>query len=133
MATKKKREPQPPTNWLAIKQEYIAGGQIRDLAAKYGIAGKTISEKASREKWLVARANVDSFVIRTIEERVAALALKYLEGAEKSIDGFLAGGAFDKRDCIIIGKGFDRFAPKLPAQVQTVETKFVIGLDEDRI
>lgn len=65
MATKK------PTDWTAIRTEYIEGATASALAEKYGVKIATLKSKASREKWGEERKEVATIVQLETPQKLA--------------------------------------------------------------
>lgn len=70
------------TPWVQIKAEYLQGAFPKELAAKYNITAKQISDKANKEKWVAAKAEICEKVREKAEsqvDRITNLALERLE------------------------------------------------------
>lgn len=73
---------QKVTPWVQIKAEYLQGAFPKELAAKYNITAKQISDKANKEKWVAAKAEICEKVREKAEsqlDRITNLALERLE------------------------------------------------------
>lgn len=46
------------TPWTKIKAEYLSGVAPKELADKYGLKSKQISDKANKDKWVVEKAEI---------------------------------------------------------------------------
>ena len=92
------------TPWIEIKADYLAGVTPKELALKYGVAAKTIHEKASKESWVDEKASINKNLQEITQERVERitnLALKRLEDV-------LIDGKIKTNDLVnAIGKALD--------------------------
>ena len=61
------------TPWNKIKKEYLEGVSPKDLASKYGIAAKSIHEKASKEHWVDEKASICKNVQEDVQEQIKEL------------------------------------------------------------
>lgn len=71
------------TPWLEIKAAYLKGVAPKELAIKYKLKPKTISDKANKENWVDEKAKICEKVREKTQDkidRVTDLALKRLEG-----------------------------------------------------
>lgn len=59
------------TPWTKIKGDYLSGITPRELAKKYKIKAKTITEKASKEDWVVEKATICKNVQEKIEDNIS--------------------------------------------------------------
>lgn len=85
-------------NWDEIRSEYIQGGvAYRVLAAKFGVALRTVAERGRREKWVLLRAQChDKTVAKTVEtiakqnakvdNRINRLATRLIEKLETAVE-----------------------------------------------
>lgn len=83
------------TNWKRIKAEYLKGGQsYADLAQKYGVAAKTISNRAYKEGWTKEKGKIREEIGEELRERVVRARVKelqtLLDANEKMIETALA-------------------------------------------
>lgn len=70
------------TPWNKIKAEYLQGATPKELAAKYKMTAKNVSDKANKDKWVQEKAKISENVREKVEEkveRITNLALKRLE------------------------------------------------------
>ena len=65
--------------WGRIRQSYMAGMSYKDLSKKYGIAVKTIQNRASKEGWVKEKGKIKEEVGQKIHERVVRVRVKELE------------------------------------------------------
>ena len=70
MPEEEKRQP----DWEKIKAEYITGdASYRDLAKKYDVPFRTLSDRAKREKWVDRRSkHRDSVVAKSVRRKAKA-------------------------------------------------------------
>ena len=61
------------TPWNEIKAEYLQGVTPKELAAKYGLTPKNISDKANKEKWVQEKAKISEKVREVTQERIQEL------------------------------------------------------------
>jgi predicted transcriptional regulator len=78
---------QSNTDWTSIKAEYEQGLSQRSLALKYGISQAAISQKASKEKWLIKPLITPATVISSdnlsdVDQAIADL-MQHLTGDPK--------------------------------------------------
>lgn len=68
-------------NWAKIKIEYLEGKKPIELAKKYKVAAKTISNRASEENWQGTRGKIQEEIQSNFEKEIlegTALAIKTL-------------------------------------------------------
>lgn len=71
------------TPWLEIKAAYLKGVTPKELAIKYKLKAKTISDKANKESWGDEKAEICEKIREKTQDkinRVTDLALQRLEG-----------------------------------------------------
>lgn len=70
------------TPWIKIKAEYLQGVTPKELAEKYNLTAKQISDKANEEKWVAQKAEISENVRDKVQikiDNLTSLALKRLE------------------------------------------------------
>lgn len=67
------------TPWTKIKAEYLQGATPKELALKYKIKAKTISEKACKEKWTAEKAKICKNLQKTIKDKIDSFTNNALE------------------------------------------------------
>lgn len=70
------------TPWLEIKAAYLKGVAPKELAIKYKLKAKTISDKANKENWVEEKAKICEKVRENTQdkiERITDIALRRLE------------------------------------------------------
>lgn len=70
------------TPWNKIKSEYLQGVTPKNLAKKYKLAAKQVSDKANKDKWTIEKSKICENVRENVQnkiERITALALNRLE------------------------------------------------------
>lgn len=78
-----KRQP----DWKKIKTEYITGdASYRDLAKKYDVPFRTLSDRAKREKWVDRRSKHRDKVVSTSVRRTEKAQVESLVRLQKSAD-----------------------------------------------
>ena len=75
-----------PTPWLEIKAEYLKGCNPKELAEKYDISAKAITEKASKENWVDEKARISNNLQFCVEDYIKDLSKKALKQLEEVID-----------------------------------------------
>ena len=66
------------TPWAEIKMDYLKQIPPRELAKKYKIKAKSISDKANEERWMDERSKISENIRNNVEEEIS-------EGAKESI------------------------------------------------
>ena len=61
------------TAWNKIKAEYLQGVTPKELAEKYKIKAKAISDKAYDENWKLEKAKISENIREITQERIQAL------------------------------------------------------------
>ncbi len=82
----KVKEKKYNTPWVKIKAEYLQGAFPKELAKKYNITAKQISDKANKEKWVNEKSKICEKVRENVESqvgRITNLALERLESVLK--------------------------------------------------
>ena len=87
-----------PINWTKIKSDYCRGESITSLSKTYNVAKSTISVRANKEKWLVAREKRTNRIEQKVEKNIIAKKSEYeqaflealLELTVKTMDGIKA-------------------------------------------
>lgn len=74
------------TPWLKIKAEYLQGVTPRELAKKYHISAKKISDKANEDKWGVEKTKISENIRENTEDEIKRLTTKALSALESVID-----------------------------------------------
>ena len=115
------------TPWVKIKAEYLSGVTPKELALKYGLKPRTISDKAYEEKWGEEKAIISENLRESTQERIeriTSLALKRLEDV-------LSEGGVKTNDLVnAIGKAIDisglkRESQNLNVNNEPIEVKFI--------
>lgn len=86
MVEKTKKNLKKVIPWLKIKAEYLQGVTPKDLAEKYQIKPKQISDKANEEKWVAEKAKISENVRENTEGEIKRLTNKALNALEWVID-----------------------------------------------
>ncbi len=74
------------TPWVKIKAEYLQGVTPKELAVKYKIKAKAISDKANEEKWVAEKAKISENVRKDLQEKIKEYANTALEALMKIIN-----------------------------------------------
>lgn len=61
------------TPWNKIKAEYLQGVTPKELAEKYQLKAKQISDKANQEKWVAEKTKIYENVRENVQERIQGL------------------------------------------------------------
>lgn len=61
------------TPWNEIKAEYLQAVTPKELANKYGLTAKQISDKANKEKWVSEKSEISENVRENVQERIKGL------------------------------------------------------------
>lgn len=67
------------TPWNKIKAEYLQGVTPKELAQKYHLKAKQISDKANEEKWVAEKAKISENLRINVQERIKDLTNQALE------------------------------------------------------
>ncbi len=67
------------TPWTKIKAEYLQGATPKELALKYKTKAKTITEKASKEGWVVEKTIICNNLQEIIQDKIKDLSNNALE------------------------------------------------------
>lgn len=74
------------TPWNKIKKEYLEGVTPKELALKYKIKAKTISDKAYEENWKEEKTKISENIRENTEERIKGLTNKAFDALEMVLD-----------------------------------------------
>ena len=74
------------TVWLEIKADYLKGIVPKELAQKYNVLAKTITEKASKENWVDEKTRIFNNLQFDVEDYIKKLSKKALKQLEEVID-----------------------------------------------
>ncbi len=74
------------TPWVKIKAEYLQGVTPKELAVKYKIKAKAISDKANEEKWVAEKSKISENVRKDVQEKIKEYANTALEALMKIIN-----------------------------------------------
>ena len=69
--------------WNKIKAEYLQGAAPRELAAKYKLTAKCITNKASAEKWSNEKKIISENLRQNTEEKIKKLTNSALDALEE--------------------------------------------------
>lgn len=116
------------TPWTKIKGEYLSGITPRDLAQKYKIKAKTITEKASKENWVVEKATICKNIQEKVEDNIsqgATEAIAYLRevvnnSKEETKDRIAAAKG------LLSVSGLEKSEKKITGDITTSPTTFNI-------
>lgn len=72
--------------WHRIKKEYLEGVTPKELALKYKIKAKTISDKAYEENWKEEKAKISENIRENTEDRIKGLTNKAFNALEQVLD-----------------------------------------------
>nr|DAH96309.1 MAG TPA: Protein of unknown function (DUF1804) [Caudoviricetes sp.] len=61
------------TPWHKIKAEYLQGVTPRELAKKYNLKPRQISDKANRNGWLIEKSRICEKTSENVQERIQGL------------------------------------------------------------
>lgn len=67
------------TPWNKIKAEYLQGVTPKELAQKYHLKAKQISDKANEEKWVAEKAKISENLRIDVQERIKDLTNQALD------------------------------------------------------
>lgn len=73
------------TPWTKIKAEYLQGVTPQELADKYKLTAKQVSDKANKEKWVKIKAEISEKVREITQERLTSLSNLALDTLESLI------------------------------------------------
>lgn len=74
------------TPWTKIKAEYVQGVKPKELALKYKIKAKSISNKANKEKWTIEKEKISENLSKNTEDRIKGLTNKAFNALEQVLD-----------------------------------------------
>jgi hypothetical protein len=74
------------TPWNKIKKEYLDGVPVKEIAEKYKIKPRSISDKAYDEDWKEEKARIAENVRYDVEERIKNLTNLALQALESVIN-----------------------------------------------
>lgn len=74
------------TPWNKIKKEYLEGVTPKELAIKYKIKAKSISNKANKEKWAIEKQKISENLSKNTEDRIKCLTNKAFDALEQVLD-----------------------------------------------
>lgn len=74
------------TPWTKIKAEYLQGASPKELAEKYKLTAKQITNKANRDKWVCEKQIIQEKTRESIQDKIQALSNKALQALEEVID-----------------------------------------------
>jgi len=74
------------TPWNKIKKEYLEGVTPKELALKYKIKAKSISDKATKEKWTIEKSQICANLLQNTEDRIKGLTNKAFNALEQVLD-----------------------------------------------
>lgn len=74
------------TPWNKIKKEYLEGVTPKELALKYKIKAKSISNKANKEKWAIEKEKISENLSKNTEDRIKGLTNKAFDALEQVLD-----------------------------------------------
>ena len=74
------------TAWNKIKKEYLEGVTPKELALKYKIKAKSISDKAAKEKWTIEKSKICANILQNTEDRIKGLTNKAFIALEQVLD-----------------------------------------------
>ena len=75
------------TPWTKIKAEYLSGVTPKELAQKYGLTAKQISDKANKDKWVVEKAEICEKVRESTAEKISRITNLALDRLEEILTG----------------------------------------------
>lgn len=67
------------TPWTKIKAEYLQGATPKELAKKYKLTAKQVSNRATREKWTNENEQIRANVSKNIQSKIQQLSNNALE------------------------------------------------------
>lgn len=116
------------TPWTKIKAEYLSGITPRDLAKKYKIKAKAISDKANKEQWVIEKSEICEKVRKNVEEDInegATEAVAYLREvvnnrSEETKDRIAAAKG------LLSVSGLEKSEKKITGDITTSPTTFNI-------
>lgn len=116
------------TPWTKIKADYLSGITPRELAQKYKIKAKAISDKANKEQWVSEKSEICEKVRKTVEDNIkdgATEAIEYLREVvnnqdEKTVDRIAAAKG------LLSVSGLEKSEKKITGDITTSPTTFNI-------
>lgn len=74
------------TPWVKIKAEYLQGVTPKELALKYKVPAKSISDKAFTDKWGAEKSKISENIRENTEDEIKRLTTKALSTLEDVLD-----------------------------------------------
>lgn len=75
------------TPWTKIKAEYLSGVTPKELADKYDLTAKQISDKANKDKWVEVKAEICEKVRESTAEKISRITNLALDRLEEILSG----------------------------------------------
>ena len=75
------------TPWTKIKAEYLSGVTPKELADKYDLTAKQISDKANKDKWVEGKAEICEKVRESTAEKISRITNLALDRLEEILSG----------------------------------------------
>lgn len=72
--------------WTKIKAEYLDGITPKDIAVKYGLTAKQVSDKAHKEGWVKEKTEIVENVRKNIQDQISRITNKALKRLENVLD-----------------------------------------------
>lgn len=88
------------TPWIKIKAEYLQGATPKELADKYKIKAKTISDKANRENWVSEKAKISEKIRENMQDKIQTYSNEAIEVLREVMNGY----ATDNKDKVSAAK-----------------------------
>lgn len=79
--------------WAKVKKDYLEGVTPKEIALKYGTTAKTVTDKASKEKWTAEKSIIYENVLQNVQDRIQNITNKALTTLEEIIENDTAKDA----------------------------------------
>lgn len=116
------------TPWNKIKAEYLQGVTPKELAEKYGLTSKQVSNKANSEKWTIESKQIKEKISKNSQDKIQELTDLALDRLEE----ILTDDEVSTRDLLIaIGKVIELSGLKnaKPENKRELPTIIIDGVD----
>lgn len=64
-------------NWTAIKKRYLQGEKPKAIAADFGVTAKAVSDRATKQKWVIKKAQISAKIEEIVEAELESALTSY--------------------------------------------------------
>lgn len=76
------------TPWIKIKAEYLQGATPKELADKYNLTAKQVTNKANRDKWVTEKEIIQDKTRESIENKIQTYSNEAIEVLREVMNGY---------------------------------------------